>query len=945
MSAETVNQTPAAAPVLCIEAEQHVGEIRSLDIDHEERFLVTGSSDKTARIWALPEGRLLQVLRHPTGAGNEGKINAVAMSPDGTTVAVAGWMTGRGSGEVVHLFDRETGRLLRQLGGLEEAIADLAFSPSGEQLAATSRGAFGLRVWTTQDWVEVFADRDYGDASYSCAFGRGGRLATSCYDGFVRLYDPLTEGGFRLRQKIAVPGGGRPAQVAFSPDEERVAVGNEDLTMACVLSAADLSLLFNADTSEMDTGNLSSVAWSGDGRFLFAGGQYPAAGDSEIVRWANAGKGQRTTHTASKNSILDLVPWGEAGVLFAAGDPRFGGFDGNGEKRLDRGPETADLRSKRGNAFTVSHDGRSVRFGLEFGEERPVRFDLDRRQTTADAPPDAELTPPRIEAKKFKVEDWADTNEVRLNGEPLALDTYERSRCLAIAPTEKHFLLGTEWSLRYFDHKGTQAWQQDVPSVVWGVNIPSRGRLALAAYGDGTVRWHRLEDGKELLALFVHPDARRWIVWTPEGYYDAAAGADGQIGWHVNRGSDQAADFFPVSQFRQRFYRPDVVSRVLDTLDVAQAVRQADDAAGRPAKPAAEPMTKSLMPPAMEMLAPHDGAPFDRSELTMTYLLRNVASGIAEVSALVDGRPERISPRSVARTDEAEVCQVTLQLPPADTNLALVARSGDLEGRSGTIRLRWVGEAVEPKPTLYLLAVGVSLYKRYKPLTYADRDAKDFAEAMRRQAGLLYEKVEVRTLPNEEATRDGIMDGLDWLMRAPTKRDIAMVFLSGHGLSDERRRYYFLPYDFDLLKKLATGVKQTDLTDALREIPAKKVLFFVDSCHAAGAGDTGFKGGEQADIDGLVNELKSAEAGVVVFASSTGTQVSQENKAWENGAFTEALLEGLAGKADPYGKKAITVKGLDFYLANRVKELTGGAQTPTTTMPDATPDFPIAAIT
>lgn len=70
-----------------------------------------------------------------------------------------------------------------------------------------------------------------------------------------------------------------------------------------------------------------------------------------------------------------------------------------------------------------------------------------------------------------------------------------------------------------------------------------------------------------------------------------------------------------------------------------------------------------------------------------------------------------------------------------------------------------------------------------------------------------------------------------------------------------------------------------------------------------------------------------------------------ERKDWENGAFTEALLEGLAGKADYHQKKAITVKGLDLYLANRVKELTGGAQTPTTTMPEATPDFPIAAVT
>jgi len=608
---------------------------------------------------------------------------------------------------------------------------------------------------------------------------------------------------------------------------------------------------------------------------------------------------------------------------------------------------TADLGAKVGGAFTASGDGRSVRFGLEDGEAQPVRFDLDRRQVTAESPADAALTPARTEAKGLTLEGWKDTTEPRLNGEPLPLAQYEIARSLAIAPGGERFLLGADWSLRLFDRKGTLLWQQAVPDIAWGVNLPAGGRLAIAAYGEGTVRWHRLEDGEELLALFVRRDGRRWVAWTPQGYYDASAGADGLIGWQVNRGRDQAADFFPVWQFRQRFYRPDVVSRVLDTLDVAAALRAADKAAGQPPKPAfAEAMTRSLMPPALELLAPHDGAPFDRPELTLTYLLRHAAGAVpTEMSALVDGRPERVSPRTVQRTEEVEVCQVTLQMPPRDANLSLAARAGDLEGRSATIRLRWHGEAPEPRPTLYLLAVGVSKYERYQPLTYADRDAQDFAAAMRRQEGLMYEKVEARTLPNEEATRAEIMDGLDWLMRTPTNRDIAMVFLSGHGQSDERRRYYFLPHDFDLARKLATGVKQADLTEALREIPAKKVLFFVDSCNAGGAGDTRFKGAEQADIDGLVNELKSAEAGVVVFASSTGTQLSQERPDWENGAFTEALLDGLAGKADYHGKRAITVKGLDLYLAYRVKELTGGAQTPTTTMPGATPDFPIAAVT
>ena len=92
-----------------IEAGMHTAPIIRIDVDAQERFLVTASHDKTARVWNLATGELLTVLRPPLGPGNEGKLFAVAIAPDGATVATAGWSAEHDHD--IYLFDRASGRL------------------------------------------------------------------------------------------------------------------------------------------------------------------------------------------------------------------------------------------------------------------------------------------------------------------------------------------------------------------------------------------------------------------------------------------------------------------------------------------------------------------------------------------------------------------------------------------------------------------------------------------------------------------------------------------------------------------------------------------------------------------------------------------------------------------------------------------------------------------
>ena len=111
------------------------------------------------------------------------------------------------------------------------------------------------------------------------------------------------------------------------------------------------------------------------------------------------------------------------------------------------------------------------------------------------------------------------------------------------------------------------------------------------------------------------------------------------IGWNLNRGADEAPDFFPVSRFRERFYRPDVIARVLEVGDPIDALRLADAARGQSTR---TPSISEVLPPTLEILSPPRGTPLDSRKLALFYHARSAFTPVTKVEARVDGRPANV---------------------------------------------------------------------------------------------------------------------------------------------------------------------------------------------------------------------------------------------------------------------------------------------------------------
>src|SRR5512143_1161801 len=152
LAAATNAAEPATDPILRVETGMHTTLIRRLVVDAPRNRLITCSDDKTARVWQMPEARLISTLRVPIDASHEGQLFAIAVSPDGKTVVTGGWTGWDWDGaSSIYFFDVATGELIRRHSGFKDAISTLTWTQDGKNLIVGLQARAGLHLLRLSD--------------------------------------------------------------------------------------------------------------------------------------------------------------------------------------------------------------------------------------------------------------------------------------------------------------------------------------------------------------------------------------------------------------------------------------------------------------------------------------------------------------------------------------------------------------------------------------------------------------------------------------------------------------------------------------------------------------------------------------------------------------------------------------------------------------------------
>jgi hypothetical protein len=261
---------------------EHTDRITSVAISPDGQTLVSGSNDKTIKIWQLNTGKLLRSFK-----GDSGAISSVAISTDGNFLIAGSHDTPKSN---VKVWDLKAGNLIHTLLGHHKAVNCIAISPDAQILASASNK---IKIWHLHKGDRLCTLWHSYTVNSVAISPDNSILVSGSIDSKIRLWNPLT--GELL---CTLTGHSDEVKsVAITPDGQTLISGSADNTLK--IWHLNTGKLLNTLTGH--SAQVNSVAISPCGQTLISG-----SADNTLKIWClNTAKLKHTLtgHLDAVNSV------------------------------------------------------------------------------------------------------------------------------------------------------------------------------------------------------------------------------------------------------------------------------------------------------------------------------------------------------------------------------------------------------------------------------------------------------------------------------------------------------------------------------------------------------------------------------------------------------------------------------------------------------------------
>jgi small GTP-binding protein len=223
----------------------HRGRVNSVAVSPDGKWVVSGSWDKTIKIWGLKSGQCRATLKR-----EKDFFNHVAITPDGTRI-----LSGS-KDNIIYVWDARTYRHLATWKGHTERINAVAVLPKGKK-GLSGAGDHTLKLWYINSGECLTTLRGHNDEVMGVAVTPDGKRAVSGSNDETIKYWDLETGGCIATMKGH---SGLVNSVQVTPDGRYAVSGSNDKTV----KLWDLETGTCKGTFEGHKSNVYSVAISPD---------------------------------------------------------------------------------------------------------------------------------------------------------------------------------------------------------------------------------------------------------------------------------------------------------------------------------------------------------------------------------------------------------------------------------------------------------------------------------------------------------------------------------------------------------------------------------------------------------------------------------------------------------------------------------------------------------